>query len=126
MTTVFYTYLYLSEDGQPYYIDKGARNRVFSSKHRVPVLSADRIILEPHTSEEDALAAEMFLVAYYGRQDKGTGCLLNKSDGGEISSKSGLQFRQLVRRVLLDIVKNPRSTNREKLEAVKIWKEIKK
>ena len=72
------------------------------------------------------LAAEMFLVAYYGRQDKGTGCLLNKSDGGEISSKSGLQFRQLVRRVLLDIVKNPRSTNREKLEAVKIWKEIKK
>jgi hypothetical protein len=52
--------------------------------------------------------------------------LLNKSDGGEISSKSGWQFRQLVRRVLLDIVKNPRSTNREKLEAVKIWKEIKK
>jgi hypothetical protein len=81
MTTVFYTYLYLSEDGQPYYVGKGDRNRVFSSKHRVPVPSADRILLEPHTSEEDALAAEMFLLAYYGRQDKGTGCLLNKSAG---------------------------------------------
>ena len=66
------------------------------------------------------------MFSHYGRQDKGTGCLLNRSDGGEIGSNSGARYRQIFRRVLLDVVQDRRSTNHEKLEAVKLWKEIKK
>ena len=79
---IFYTYMYLREDGTPYYIGKGARNRAFRP-HRTGVPPKDRILIEPHTSEADALESEKFLIAYYGREDLRTGCLLNLTNGGE-------------------------------------------
>ncbi len=45
--------------------------------------SKDFILLEPHISEEEAFEAEKFLISYYGRKDLGTGCLRNKTNGGE-------------------------------------------
>ena len=83
MQTVFYTYLYLREDGTPWYVGKGTWKRIFSSRHRVPPPPKDRILAEPHTSEDDAFEAEKFLISYYGRKDIGTGCLWNLTDGGE-------------------------------------------
>lgn len=80
---VFYTYLWLREDGTPYYVGKGSGIRAYR-KHRVgtaPVM--DRILVQEFPSEEDAFAAEIFLISYYGREDKGTGRLLNLTDGGE-------------------------------------------
>lgn len=74
----FYTYLWLREDGTPYYVGKGTGNRAFR-KGSPPV---DRIILQEWPSETDALQAEQFLIGYYGRKDAG-GLLHNFTDGGD-------------------------------------------
>ena len=82
---MFYTYLWLREDGTPYYVGKGSGNRAFiSSAHGVhkPV-TRERIIVQNFESEEDAFEAEKFLIACYGRLDLSTGCLRNLTDGGE-------------------------------------------
>ena len=80
----FYTYLWLREDGTPYYAGKGSDDRAFSEHRfagRAP--SRERILVQPHPSEKDAFAAEIFLIDYYGRKDIGTGILCNMTDGGE-------------------------------------------
>jgi hypothetical protein len=45
--------------------------------------SKERIIVQEWPTEEDAFLGERFLIALYGREDLGEGCLLNMSDGGE-------------------------------------------
>jgi hypothetical protein len=82
---MFYTYLWLREDGTPYYVGKGSGIRAFTSwAHGVHKPAAkERIVVQEFESEEDAFEAEKFLVAYYGRLDNGTGCLRNLTDGGE-------------------------------------------
>lgn len=81
----FYTYLYLREDGTPYYVGKGRGKRAFYGlTHRVkPPRDRTRILLQEFPSEADAFEAEIFLIAYYGRIDLGTGCLHNLTGGGE-------------------------------------------
>lgn len=81
----FYTYLWLREDGTPYYVGKGIRNRCFvNSSHGVHCpIDKHRILVQSHTSETEALEAEMFLIAYYGRLDTQTGCLRNLTEGGD-------------------------------------------
>jgi hypothetical protein len=83
----YYTYLYLREDGTPYYIGKGCGHRAYISHqgHRPPT-DRSRILIQEFPSEADALFAEMFLIAYYGRKDLGTGILRNRTDGGESNS----------------------------------------
>ena len=89
----FYTYLWLRRDGTPYYVGKGTwqgkwhftNERVYR-KGSPPI---DRIIIQEHPSEDEALFAEIFLIAFYGRKDIGNGCLRNFTDGGEgISGRS--------------------------------------
>ncbi len=81
---MFYTYLYLREDGTPYYVGKGTGRRVFDSRHTVHLPpSKDRILLQEFESDEDAILAERFLIALYGRKDLATGVLHNRTDGGE-------------------------------------------
>jgi NUMOD3 motif-containing protein len=82
---MFYTYLWLREDGTPYYVGKGLGNRAFTNKdHRVKrPEDRDRIILQYFPSEADAFEAERFLIRYYGRKDRGDGCLRNLTDGGD-------------------------------------------
>src|ERR1019366_485343 len=82
----FYTYLWLREDGTPDYVGKGIGRRVYR-RHRVgEPPSQDRILVQEFPSEVDALAAEQFLISYYGREDLGMGCLRNQTDGGEGST----------------------------------------
>jgi hypothetical protein len=80
----FYTYFWLREDGTPYYVGKGTGNRFWNSRpgHRPPTDRA-RILIQEFPSEADALAAEIFLIAFYGRKDNGTGILRNRTDGGD-------------------------------------------
>jgi hypothetical protein len=81
---MFYTYLWLREDGTPYYAGKGKGNRGFESRgHRVHCPPLERIIIQEWVSETEAFEAEKFLILYYGRKDLGTGYLVNLSDGGE-------------------------------------------
>ena len=80
----FYTYLWLREDGSPYYVGKGTIKRAHK-KHRAGLVppSSDRIIVQDWPSEELAFEGERLLIAYYGRIDLGTGCLRNMTDGGD-------------------------------------------
>jgi hypothetical protein len=87
---MFYTYLWLREDGTPYYVGKGSSNRAFiSSKHGVHKPSEkERILVEMSDSEEEAFEIEKFLIAHFGRLDIDTGCLRNMTEGGENPPKT--------------------------------------
>jgi len=82
----FYAYLWLREDGTPYYAGKGQKDRAFHSDghgvHRPKERS--RILVFERASEQEALETETELIHNWGRKDLGTGCLRNLSDGGEI------------------------------------------
>jgi hypothetical protein len=82
---MFYTYLWLREDGTPYYAGKGKGRRAYTPDSHCsrPPKDRARIIVQEFESESDALAAEVFLIAFYGRKDLGTGCLRNLTDGGD-------------------------------------------
>src|SRR5208337_508350 len=95
---MFYTYLWLREDGSPYYVGKAANLRRTRAAHRVGKCpSRERILIQEFPSEPDALAAEKFLISYYGREDLGLGKLLNLTDGGE-QGPTGLVVPEEVRR----------------------------
>lgn len=80
----FYTYLWLREDGTPYYVGKGKDDRAFyKHSHRFNPPPAKRITIYPAESESEAFENEIALIWYYGRKDLGTGCLRNLTDGGE-------------------------------------------
>jgi len=89
----FYTYLWLREDGTPYYVGKGHGKRAIR-KGSPQYLS--RILIQEHESEQDAFTAEKFLIAYYGRKDLGTGCLRNRTDGGEGHSNPSAETRHRI------------------------------
>ncbi len=78
----FYTYLWLREDGTPYYVGKGVQRRAF----RKGAPPRERIITQSWPDEESAFAAECFLIEYYGRKDLKEGCLINLTNGGEGAS----------------------------------------
>ncbi len=78
---IFYTYLWLREDGTPYYVGKGSGRRATRKRRGSP--PRDRILVQDFISEAEAFEAEKILIAYYGRKDIGTGTLINLNDGGE-------------------------------------------
>jgi ribosomal protein L24E len=84
---MFYTYLWLREDGTPYYVGKGKGNRAYT-RHLAPnrkmkAPPKECIVIYPAESEADAFEAEIALIWYYGRKDLGLGCLRNLTNGGE-------------------------------------------
>jgi hypothetical protein len=82
---MFYTYLWLREDGTPYYVGKGQGDRAFvkDSHRHYPPKDRERILIQEFPDEASAYEAERFLISYFGRVDLGTGCLRNLTDGGE-------------------------------------------
>ena len=76
---MFYTYLWLREDGTPYYAGKGKGKRAWR-KGSPP---AERVVVYPAASEDDAFETEVALIWYYGRKDLGLGFLRNYTNGGE-------------------------------------------
>ena len=81
---MFYTYVWLREDGTPYYVGKGSGSRAYKTHKRhgcAPPLG--RIVFYVSKDEADAFETEIALIWYYGRKDTGTGCLRNRTDGGE-------------------------------------------
>lgn len=81
----FYTYMWLREDGTPYYVGKGSGKRAYTSQGHIvhSPKEPECIVIYPAESEADAFETEVTLVWYYGRKDLGTGCLRNLTDGGE-------------------------------------------
>jgi hypothetical protein len=91
--------MYLREDGTPYYVGKGTQRRIHqrARNHHVPA-DRSRVLIQEFPTEADALAAEIFLIAYYGRKDNGTGILRNLTDGGEGMSNPSKETRQKLAR----------------------------
>jgi hypothetical protein len=128
----FYTYLWLREDGTPYYVGKGSGNRAFwrrpADKLQPP--TKDRIIVQEWPSEEDAFAAEKFLIEYYGRKDQKSGVLVNFTNGGDGASGAVRteEFKEKLR--VANVGKEITQEAKEKMRQAKIgikhtdiWKE---
>ena len=85
----FYSYLWLRDDGSPYYVGKGAGRRAFFSfghgRMKCPKNPAC-IVIFPMLNEAEAFESEIALIDLFGRKDLGTGCLVNLTSGGEGAS----------------------------------------
>jgi len=92
----FYVYQYVrtfaSEHGpvgSPYYVGKGHGKRAYKKNDveiRSPKDKSRVVILAKDLSEDEAFYMEKQLIKFHGRIDLGTGCLRNRTDGGEGSS----------------------------------------
>ena len=84
----FYVYAFLRKDGTPYYIGKGAGKRINQSTGRFIKLPPkdQRKILVGGLTEPEAFEHEVALISLLGRKDQGTGCLRNRTDGGDGTS----------------------------------------
>ncbi len=92
---IFYTYLWLREDGTPYYVGKGHGTRAYVWHRRIGHAPPQECILtQEFPSEENCFEAEKFLIQFYGRKDLGTGALANRSDGGIGGDTLTLEERQ--------------------------------
>lgn len=82
---IFYSYLWLREDGTPYYAGKGTGRRAFMRfGHRChPPKDKSNILIFPMLTSAEAFESEVALIELFGRKDNGTGCLRNLTDGGE-------------------------------------------
>ena len=87
-TRLFYNYIYLDEEGIPYYVGKGCEDRAFEQHYQgersIPLPSeSDRVLIKFCQSEGEAFSVELFFISFYGRKDLSTGSLWNLTNGGQ-------------------------------------------
>jgi hypothetical protein len=116
----FYAYLWLREDGTPYYAGKGSGYRAFKNTpdrcvYR-PVNSA-RILVFYRSSEQEAFDTEKELIRNWGRLDLGTGCLRNRTDGGE--GGSGYRHTEDFKMRYAEIVRADKQRHKKISQALK-------
>ena len=83
---IYYVYLYLREDGTPYYVGKGSGDRAYrKGKGEVRPLKdlSNVMIVAKNLNESEAFTLEKKLIKIYGRKDLNTGILRNKTNGGD-------------------------------------------
>jgi hypothetical protein len=94
----FYTYMWLRENGTPYYVGKGHGRRAFENRRRVhPPKERARIVIQCWASEQEAFEMEQYYIRLFGRKDNGTGILHNLTDGGEDPSNPSAETRRRLR-----------------------------
>lgn len=92
----FYSYLWLREDGTPQYVGKGSGKRAFKQHGFFhPPKDPALILIFPRATEAEAFATEIELIRNWGRLDIGTGCLYNRTPGGEDPPRGCLKGRKL-------------------------------
>jgi hypothetical protein len=125
---VFYTYLWLRDDGTPYYAGKGCGDRAFVKRtHRLhPPKNKENILIQEWPTEAGALEGEKLLISIYGRKDLGTGCLLNMTDGGD--GITGYRFSAAVKDRCAEAARKPRrpltKKHKAKLRALRLGKPL--
>jgi hypothetical protein len=112
----FYVYIWLRDDGTPYYVGKGRADRAFTNKHHIPHRPDDpeRILVQEYITEAEAFEAEIFFIDYYGRINSGTGCLRNQTEGGVGSS--GYKHTDETKKIMSRIHKGKTITEKFKIE----------
>ena len=109
--SIYYVYAYLREHsspnweaGTPYYIGKGKAERSqevhYNTAGKRPKDKRFIIKIFENCSESEALALECGLIKIFGRIDIKTGCLRNKTNGGE--GVSGLVHSEETKQKLSD------------------------
>ena len=88
---IYYVYAYIREDGTPYYIGKGCKNRINDSHHFKLPTKNRRVILHSNLTDFGSCAIERSLIRWYGKKIDG-GILINLTDGGTGGDTS--QFRK--------------------------------
>ena len=112
---MFYTYLWLREDGTPYYVGKGKNRRAYvQTGHIVKVPPRERIVIHFVESEADAFETEIALIWYYGRKDLGTGILRNLTDGGD--GMSGHRWTSRQRKIIPEANRGRKRTSLTRLK----------
>jgi hypothetical protein len=84
--TRWFVYCYLrTHSNRPYYIGIGSRADRMTSRHscKVPRDRGRIRVMRTGLTKQQAINWEMFYIARYGRKDLGTGCLMNRTAGGE-------------------------------------------
>jgi len=85
----YYVYLYLREDGTPYYCGKGYGNRAWVQHRKknkgvwTPTDNSRIVVAAYDLLEMGSFILERKFISWYGRKNNKTGVLLNKTDGGE-------------------------------------------
>lgn len=85
----YYVYFYIRKDGTPYYVGKGKGTRAWDSTAHTtkPWINQNNIVfVEWGLSDMWAQILERYFIRWFGRKDKGTGILRNRTDGGDGAS----------------------------------------
>jgi hypothetical protein len=98
----FYTYIWLREDGSPYYVGKSFHGNPAYPKgeraYRKGCPLRERIRIQNWPDEATAFAFERYQIDFWGRKDLGTGVLRNMTDGGDGITGLKLDPEMVIRR----------------------------
>lgn len=90
MEKKYYVYNHVTLTGEVFYVGKGTDRRAWATNGRSRFWKKvankhgyNVVIVQDDMTEDDAFALEIDLIAQHGRRDKGTGTLVNLTDGGE-------------------------------------------
>jgi hypothetical protein len=120
MSSIYYIYSYLRDDGTPYYIGKGKDKRAWTKgKGEIypPKDKSKIVIMENNLTEIGALALERRYILWYGRKDLQTGILRNLTSGGDGTSgrKVSEETRLKISKSSLGRVFSPRTEQSKNL-----------